>query len=202
LPVKHDRFYFADGSIVFLVNNTLYKIHRYFLQRDSDVLSERINWDALTGGGALSDGSAEYHSLQLENINAIEFDRFLSTLYPFYVNRPFRRFDEWTSVLRLASMWNFALIRELAIEQPSEVASPVDKVVLGRQYTVTQWLVPAFVDLAKRDTPLNLGEGRRLGMEDAILLGQIVESRRYTGWSRNHEVVEEDVQRLLGEGKE
>ncbi|KDQ56431.1 hypothetical protein JAAARDRAFT_100772, partial [Jaapia argillacea MUCL 33604] len=62
---------------------------------------------------------------------------------------------------------------EPSIEQLSEVASPVDKVVLGRQYAVTQWLVPAFTDLAKRDTPLNLGEGQRLGMEDVILLGEM-----------------------------
>ncbi|KDQ56441.1 hypothetical protein JAAARDRAFT_132774, partial [Jaapia argillacea MUCL 33604] len=58
--------------------------------------------------------------------------------------------------------------RELAIQQLSNVASPVDKVVLGRQYAVTQWLVSALADLTKRDDPLYLDEGWGSGLRDVI----------------------------------
>ncbi|KAI0315211.1 hypothetical protein OF83DRAFT_1174040 [Amylostereum chailletii] len=33
--VKHSRFWFEDGNVVFLVEGVLYKVHRYFFLRDS-----------------------------------------------------------------------------------------------------------------------------------------------------------------------
>lgn len=102
-----------------------------------------------------------------------------------YVYRDFRTYDpqtvdEWTSVLSLSSKWAFAGIREIAIEELADLTSAVDRVLLGRAYSIESWLTPAYMEICKREKPLGLAEGMRLGMHDAILINQIRYDIRYS----------------------
>lgn len=76
--------------------------------------------------------------------------------------------DEWASILHLSSKWGFGAIRALAVREVFALASPVDKIVLGRKYTMHDWLFDALVEVCERPEPLTLEEGRRLGMDDVI----------------------------------
>jgi hypothetical protein len=86
--------------------------------------------------------------------------------------------DEWTSVLGLASKWGFESIRSLALQELLPLASPVDKIVLGRKYGFDDWLKPAFSDVCARAEPLSLEEAEKMSNTDVTRIFQAREHAR------------------------
>ncbi|KAI0729373.1 hypothetical protein C8Q72DRAFT_778202 [Fomitopsis betulina] len=175
VPKRHTRFYFADGNIIFLVDGVLYNIHRYFLQRDSLVFRDLVSLPE-TG---CSEGSTDQSPICLEGTRSIDMERFLSILYPPRIGHfDLRQTDEWKSVLELAHKWQFDSVCELAADKLSHVASLVDQVVLGRRYRLGKLLLDARVRLCEREAPISLEEGRRLGLDECIVIGEIRQKAR------------------------
>lgn len=81
--------------------------------------------------------------------------------------------DEWTAILGVAAKWNFKSIRALAIRQLDSIASPVDKIVLGRKYEIVDWLSDAYKAVCMREDALSIEEGVRLGMEEVIKISAL-----------------------------
>ena len=84
--------------------------------------------------------------------------------------------QEWLSVLRLASMWDFLKIRQTAIEKLQ--ARPLDlitKIELAHKYEIREWLFGAYLALGKRVDPLTVEEGHRLGFDFAIKMASVRE---------------------------
>jgi hypothetical protein len=162
---KHGRYYFSDGNIIFLVDGVLYNVHRYFFQRDSSNFAAMFI--SLPHGGC-GKGLTDDEPIPLR-VTAKDFDLFLSILYPsdFGVHAA-TTVEDWTGILNLAANWNFTSIKALAIKNLSSIASPIDKIVLGRMHDVKEWLGDAYEAVCLRDDPLTLDDGVRLGMEDVI----------------------------------
>ena len=95
---------------------------------------------------------------------------------------------QWTSVLKLSTMWEFegprnAAIRHLdSLEPPID---PIDKVVLAMQYEIKEWLLPALLKLAQRSEPISIEEGRRIGFETTVKLASVREKVMLTGSSNS-----------------
>ncbi|KAF8143684.1 hypothetical protein K438DRAFT_1633121, partial [Mycena galopus ATCC 62051] len=99
----------------------------------------------------------------------LDFDRFLSILYPAdYSAHECKTAEEWTSVLRLADESGMQDIHRLAIDQLALCAGPVDKIALGHQYKITEWLGPAFLALVMRKQSITTEEGAKLGVEALV----------------------------------
>ncbi|KAI0060588.1 hypothetical protein BV25DRAFT_1807048, partial [Artomyces pyxidatus] len=148
-PEKHERFYFEDRSVSFVVDDgILYRLHRSFFE-----------------GSKLLAGTSANSTLpiELKGVKSTEFDAFLSIIYPSnYKTCELSTVEEWKAVLRLASEWGFESIRELAIDRLEPIASAVDKIIVARSYDLTEWLVPAYAELCHRPSPLSLEEHLRL----------------------------------------
>ncbi|KZT08722.1 uncharacterized protein LAESUDRAFT_757437 [Laetiporus sulphureus 93-53] len=131
------------------------------------------------GSGKAVEGQSDGNPILLEDVSNVDFERLLSL---FYSECPgdgdLHTVEEWASVLNLATKWEFVVLRDLAIARLSQLASPVERILLARSYDVSQWIAPAYFELCKRDEPLTLGEGERLGMKDVILLSEIRQSIR------------------------
>lgn len=69
-------------------------------------------------------------------------------------------------------------MRELAIRKILEVASPVDKIIIGHKFGLRRLSIPGYKALCTRYNSLTLEEGRRLGMDDVILIGSAREAIR------------------------
>ncbi|KAI0062467.1 hypothetical protein BV25DRAFT_633247 [Artomyces pyxidatus] len=167
MPGKHDRFYFEDGNVTFLVEDSvLYHVHRY-LFRDSGLLK----------GGAQGHSSSP---ITLKDVRSYEFDAFLSILYPLsYLTCELSTVDEWTAVLRLATDWGYTSIRDLAVARLAPIASAVDRVIFAHTYPfLAAWAVPGYAELCSRAAPLTVAEGRRLGVDDVLLVCTMRESTR------------------------
>lgn len=89
--------------------------------------------------------------------------------------------SEWTSVLAVSSRWDFEVYRTIAQEKLSQLASPIQRILLSRQFDVKEWLVPAFLELCVREEALTLEEGKILGMENVILLADVRQAIRGNG---------------------
>jgi hypothetical protein len=148
--------------------------------------------------GRCVEGSSDECPIQFPGISSTDFERLLSILYPVYVHHliilgashsiirsdfgehKHRTVDEWTSVLHLATRWEFDSIRTLAIQKLEGLnISPVDKVVLSRQFNINSpWTLAAYTDLCQRPETLTFLEARVLGLETAMRIYQLRERLR------------------------
>jgi hypothetical protein len=93
-------------------------------------------------------------------------------------------------------------MRTLALRRLLPLASPVDKIVLGRQYGFGDWLTPAFVAVCARAEPLSLAEAKRMDGEDVARIYQAREKARGSSISVPSEVAQEAVACVFYIGEE
>jgi hypothetical protein len=82
----------------------------------------------------------------------------------------------------LATQWNFKSIKTLAVNHLSAMTSPVDKIVLGRRYDISEWLGMAYTILCSRDEALTIKEGKLLGLEDVIKIAALRQGKNRSGF--------------------
>lgn len=149
------------------------------------------------------DGSSDEQPLRLEGIKENDFRQLLRVMYPRLAETVFchlfsrltlwwhrhagqrdaMSFAEWTSVLKLSTMWNFEGLRSLAIQSMSGLPDndAVEKAALAGEYQIDEWLLPALNELAQREEPISIEEARRLGWEVALQLSAVRES--FIAWN-------------------
>lgn len=88
---------------------------------------------------------------------------------------------QWTSILHLAVKLSFENIKLLAIDNLTAHAIPIDKIVHGKRYGITEWLHSAYEVICTRADPLTVEEGMKLGIEDTV---RISAARQVYGTSK------------------
>ncbi|KAF7965486.1 hypothetical protein HWV62_43268 [Athelia sp. TMB] len=152
---KHERFYLPLKHVYFLVDNTIYSVPRAPFDSQSSAF--------------VGKGLTEQEPFVLEHITVTEFDHFLSILYPSdYGLYTATSVHDWSVILRLADTWGFQSIRALAVKQLEPIASAVDKVALGKQFGIEEWILDGYWALCARQEPLTEEEGLRLGVRDVV----------------------------------
>ena len=77
------------------------------------------------------------------------------------------------SVLRLATKWKMLEFRRIAIEKLSSSSlPPLERVLLGREQMVPEWVHSGYVDLATREAALSVDEFKSLGLQTALVMSQ------------------------------
>jgi hypothetical protein len=130
------------------------------------------------------EGTVESAPIRLDGYYASDFRCLLKVLLPLYVDHH-RRYmsirvsrshhsqyrdkvdlspEEWKSVLKLASAWEFSALRDAAIEQLSKVKELdlIEKLIIAVRFHIDAWTLDTLNALAKRETPLSLSEVERL----------------------------------------
>ncbi|KAI9465234.1 hypothetical protein BJY52DRAFT_672786 [Lactarius psammicola] len=169
--LRHNKYFFGDGNVTFLVDGFLYCVHLYFFSRDSVYFSTR-----LSQLGA-RDLEASSTIVSLGEVECKDFDAFLSVLYPEDFEEHDLSYEQWRSVLHLSTRWGFTTLRKLALRS---IKPPTlyDRLLLARTYAVDHWIVPALTALCERTTPLSLDEARRMNIEDVVLVASVREDIR------------------------
>jgi hypothetical protein len=181
----------------------MFKIPRFVL-KDSELFQDMFS--VPTPSGAVVDGSDDNHPLHLKGYRADEFKQLLRVILPLCVVRSATiagpelmdasydrstvaqeeiTWQQWSSVLKLATMWGFYAVRQKAIKELSKLSmDPVDKIILSKKYDLTSWLVPALNELARREERLSVQDARRLsvvaGWEFPIQVGHVRETHSAT----------------------
>lgn len=161
-------FYLSDGNVQFeLDDGTLYKVHRYFFDKHCPTFAAQY----------LQDGVQDV--VKLLGVRSVDFDRFLAMIYPSELGQcDIHTVDEWTSILRLATKWSMPALRALAIREIEPQASPVDKVVIAREFSLGEtWLAPAFTAICDAPKWIEYEDAQRLGLRTVVEIGRIREER-------------------------
>ncbi|CDO73446.1 hypothetical protein BN946_scf185013.g81 [Trametes cinnabarina] len=128
----------------------------------------------LDPGDSKLEGRSDELPVRLPEVQAVEFARLLSIFYPRdVVNGDLSTLEDWASVLRITHLYDFEEHRKLAITHVEQLAGPIDRIILAREYDIPAWLEPAYCALVIREESLTLEEGTRLGMADVILIARM-----------------------------
>ena len=87
-------------------------------------------------------------------------------------------YEQWKSVLHLATRWGFVSLRKLALGSIGP-PTPFDQLLLARAYSVDDWVLPALSELCERTVPLSLNEARQMSIEDVVLITTVREDIRH-----------------------
>ncbi|KIJ63369.1 hypothetical protein HYDPIDRAFT_65515, partial [Hydnomerulius pinastri MD-312] len=165
---KDEQFYMT--TVTFLVENTLFRIPRDPLETHSTVLRDMFLLPI--GDRSEAEGMSDESPIRLEGIKKIDFQQLMKVLFPGSFGQTQRLpvgLEEWSSVLKLATLWEFEGIRRAAIGAlPKCPITPVDKLVLAREYNIKEWLLPAINELVQRPNPIGVEDVARLGLDFAL----------------------------------
>ncbi|KAF7351009.1 hypothetical protein MSAN_01663200 [Mycena sanguinolenta] len=172
-------YYFE--SVVFEVWNVetiLFKVPRLQFERHSGIFATTFS---LPSQPQRAEGSSDETPFKLEGIKCVDFERLLKVLYPLTAvpKTPELSKDEWISVLKLASLWNFIEVRNLAIEHLasySESLDCVERIMFGRQYDVSSWLRSGYIEVARRKTTISSSEANKIGLDVALRICKLREA--------------------------
>ncbi|KIP10179.1 hypothetical protein PHLGIDRAFT_11426 [Phlebiopsis gigantea 11061_1 CR5-6] len=76
---KHSRFYHADGDCAIRVQDTLFRVHRFLLSRDSSAFEDMFSMPRC--GNSPKEGHSDEEPILLESENVDDFAELLSILY-------------------------------------------------------------------------------------------------------------------------
>ncbi|KAG2159340.1 uncharacterized protein EDB93DRAFT_1115134 [Suillus bovinus] len=169
-PPRHSEFYLQDELSVFLVDGVLFRVHRFFLQRESDVFRTMFVCPPTQDG---PEGLSDDKPIVLPDVTVAEFEALLKFLYDGGTSpSPFSTADEWIRLLSIATRYEMERIRARALHELDYLPplDPIQKIVLARRHDVRQWLLPSYVALCLRREPLNVLEAVELGLETMVLI--------------------------------
>ncbi|KZT21101.1 hypothetical protein NEOLEDRAFT_1074112 [Neolentinus lepideus HHB14362 ss-1] len=175
---RHDSYYIMTGDIVFLVENYLFRVHRYFFERESAVFREKLA--LATPPGQSPRGTSDANPFPIDDATTLDFSRFLWVFYNPLYSLYNASIEEWTSILKLAYLWRFSEVKKLAVrELEKQGIAPVPKIALYNKYDVDRaLLLPSYSALTTRDEPISMVEGLDLGLETCLLLARARELAR------------------------
>ncbi|KAH9833505.1 uncharacterized protein C8Q71DRAFT_187015 [Rhodofomes roseus] len=170
-PTRHERFYFDDGNVVFLVEETLFNVHRYFLKRESPFFQEMFSMKS-------DEGRTDDNPILLEGTKSQEFACLLACLYPRTVGKVDEMLaTEWALVLDFAIKWQFNDIRDLAVEQLKYVHTYSPTLALqiasARKHGMDGWYFHAVVKMCERGRAITPAEAEQLGLTETVRISAI-----------------------------
>ncbi|KAF7354223.1 hypothetical protein MVEN_01110100 [Mycena venus] len=171
IPVP-DKTYYLD-SIIFQVEDRLFKVPRYHFERNSEIFASTFMLP-VTGD---VEGSSDQNPVKLEGISSVDFERLLVVLYPLEDPMPTLSKDHWISVLKLSTLWRLLATRALAIRHlDAEVRNGAEGIVLGKKYHVASWLRSGYTALSRSaHGAISLADAEMIGWETATKIYRIRE---------------------------
>ncbi|EJF57166.1 hypothetical protein BD309DRAFT_840413, partial [Dichomitus squalens] len=175
---RHPKYYLNGGDVHFLVENYIYRVHRYFFERESAWFREKLG--APTPAGQTPKGSSDANPFPLDDVAADDFSKFLWVFYNPKYSIYDATLDDWIAILKLAYDWRFGEVKKLCTREIEKfIIQPVPKIELYQQYELDKkLLIPSFLYLCMRAEPLSLKEGRQIGLETALLIATARECAR------------------------
>ncbi|KAH9944933.1 hypothetical protein B0H21DRAFT_437698 [Amylocystis lapponica] len=179
--LKHPKYYIQDELCTFLVQNQLFRVHRYCLIRESEVFRTMFE---LPSGEADPEGKTDDTVVTIPDVTSRQFECFLDFLYD-GMHDDYRHtvpLGDWISILSVSTRFVCDKMRDRAIREIDEykgpAIDPVAKIVLALEYNVPMWLAPSYAALCQRERPLKMAEAAKLGLGTTVRLARAREEVR------------------------
>ncbi|KAL0579204.1 hypothetical protein V5O48_002827 [Marasmius crinis-equi] len=179
VPIRDPKYYIDEEMAIFLVDMHLFRIHRHILRRESVVFDSMFECPPPAEG---REGQSDDNPIVLQGVTRAEFLALMDYFYKgsFFKSESDNKTtrEEYIDLLSIATRFECIEARQKAVQGiEGHVLDPVQKIVLAQTYDVSQWLVPAYVELCQRDNPLTHDEALQIGLEKVILIGNARENR-------------------------
>ncbi|OCH94659.1 hypothetical protein OBBRIDRAFT_789134 [Obba rivulosa] len=175
---KSVQFFFpADETVIFKAEDKLFRVHRFFLERDSEFFRGLFLCPPEKGG---AEGKTEDKPIVLADVTAFEFLCLLKFLYN-GMYKDGRNREEWIALLTISNRFFFNKIRKLSIAALTKLIPPLDpveRIALANKCEIPEWNEPAYVDLCVRNVPITDAEAEIIGISTAFLLMKAREEYR------------------------
>ncbi|KAH9834779.1 uncharacterized protein C8Q71DRAFT_123993 [Rhodofomes roseus] len=178
-PPRHPFYYIDDDMAIICVEEQLFKVHKYFLIRESELFQGMFGLPP--GDSMTAEGRDDHHPIVLKQVLAREFESLLRFLYHGMFDDCGVTLPQWIDILSISTFWACDKLRARAIKEIHDHRpriDPVEKVVLAVKYFVPEWLAPSYAAVCQRALPINSVEGHKLGLEKTILLARAREAVR------------------------
>ncbi|KAG2123617.1 hypothetical protein BD769DRAFT_1469530 [Suillus cothurnatus] len=155
----HPEYYLKDGDVTFHVQGTLFCVHRYFFERESQFFAKEF-------ARAPKEGTSDSTAFRLDDVNAADFAKFLWVWYSRSYRCESKPKDHWFTILELSTKWQFPEMKELAVDELQKLdIEPIEKITTYDRYNIDKsLLLPAYKHLCKRASRMSAEEGARLKM--------------------------------------
>ncbi|KAF9047610.1 hypothetical protein BJ165DRAFT_1113979 [Panaeolus papilionaceus] len=176
--IRHGQYYIPNADLCLIVEQFIFKIHRYFFERESEYFARKLAVPT-SAGGALP-GSADHSAIILDNVTPSQFSNFLWVFY----NPKFSLYEAdlpvWQDILVLAHRWIFPEVKSLAVREiEKKHMADVMRIKLYQDNQVDRnLLVCRYAALTERDEPINLEEGIAIGLETVLKIAAAREKAR------------------------
>lgn len=171
-PTRHGKYYLQEDLITFLVEDQLFRIHRFLFRRESDFFEALFS--LTPPKGQEEQGMNDENPLTLPGVTVAELEALLDYSY-YRVSQTRSPRDHWSLLLSISTRYDFDEIRENAIRGISSLVPPMDPVrlvELALNHDVGQWLEDAYVSLCTRSDSLTQPEAIRVGPAIAKKVGR------------------------------
>ncbi|PBK66255.1 hypothetical protein ARMSODRAFT_1086755 [Armillaria solidipes] len=177
---RNRKFYFDDDMTIFIVENELFRVHRYFLTRESEFFRTMLSCPPG------SEGPEGIHDDKPIPIGAgatrEEFECVLDYVFNQhgYNVSPHQTNQYWINILTFCNRFDLDNVRGVAMShlESYPYSDPIDAIAIAERIDMRGWLLPAFKTLCQRVEPLDLSEGNKIGMEKALLIARAREAVR------------------------
>lgn len=161
-------YFYPDGDIIIKVEDTVFRIHKHFLTRESNHFRTMFMPPSIPCRDP--PGSSETNPVLVPDAKS---DSFADLLWVFY-NPKYSIYsatvDKWIRILTLAQQWRFVEVEQLCVRELEKLTiPPVEKIQIYQDFNLDPNLLHgSYVDLTIRDEPLDLEECEQLGLSTTM----------------------------------
>jgi len=182
----HPEYHVRGGDLHFIAARTMFRVNSYFFDRESKFWRDRLAGPVSPGDTSLTKGTNSANAIVIDE-SPEDFSRLLWVWYnDDYGDYSAASLDNWLTILRLATKWEFPKIKKLAIQHLEKFEmGTVDRIVLYKANSVSEkYLFPLYEKLVSREERLRLDESQALGIETLVLVHEARERLRAPSGSR------------------
>ncbi|KAJ3503357.1 hypothetical protein NMY22_g18274 [Coprinellus aureogranulatus] len=151
------------------VEGTLFRVLKHGFAKWSESVF-RDMFSLPQGTAETREGETDDNPIKLVGCTKAEFESLLELMYPTKtLGLPSLPKQEWISVLKLSRLWDMPAISAIAIQKLECLTlTPVDKVRLGKAYSVPTWLKHGYTSLLQNSSSASQQDLVSLGWETAF----------------------------------
>ncbi|KAJ3536483.1 hypothetical protein NMY22_g6021 [Coprinellus aureogranulatus] len=152
------------------VEGVVHRIPRHGLEECSTVFCDMFSIpQAQNKSAGAREGDTDENPITLVGCTNEEFKCLIDVLYPLLGETPQLSKEEWAGVLKLARLWDMPRVAKLAIDKIYSFSlKPVEKIKLGKEHGVPQWLKEGYTSLVQDLSQTSLSEMASLGSDTAF----------------------------------
>ncbi|KAN0130695.1 hypothetical protein V8E53_011370 [Lactarius tabidus] len=178
--IRHPLYFFPDGDTTIKVEDSVFRIHRYFLIRESKYFRSTL---VTTIPCKDPPGSSETNPFVLKDATSEAFADLLWVFYNPEYSVYSATLERWKRILTLAQLWGFFQVQRLCVRELEKMTmplvDPVEKVQVYQEFNIDENLLHgAYVALTIRPEPLDMEEGSRLGLSTSLKIARARELAR------------------------